>query len=57
VVFAPDAVASADGENHKLIVEFAIPGAPADTFGLKILGDSVHLTVPARDSEHVSAPA
>jgi hypothetical protein len=57
MVFAPDAVASADGENHKLIVEFAIPGAPADTFGLKTLEDSVHLTAPARDIEYVSALA
>ena len=24
---APDTVAYADGENHKLVVEFAIPGA------------------------------
>ena len=25
---APDTVAYADGANHKLVVEFAIPGAP-----------------------------
>jgi HSP20 family molecular chaperone IbpA len=54
---APDTVAYADGENHKLIVEFAIPGAPADTIDLKILEDSVHLTAPARDIEYVSALA
>jgi hypothetical protein len=48
---APDTVAYADGENHKLIVEFAIPGAPAETIDLKILEDSVHLTAPARDIE------
>jgi len=54
---APDTVAYADGENHKLIVEFAIPGAPADTIDLKILEDSVHLTPPARDIEYVSALA
>ena len=28
---APDTVAYADGESHKLVVEFAIPGAPTDT--------------------------
>jgi HSP20 family molecular chaperone IbpA len=54
---APDTVAYADGENHKLIVEFAIPGAPAETIDLKILEDSVHLTAPARDIEYVSAHA
>jgi HSP20 family molecular chaperone IbpA len=46
---APDTGAYADGENHKLVVEFALPGAPADTIDLKILEDSVHLTAPARD--------
>ena len=54
---APDTVAYADGENHKLVVEFAIPGAPADTIDLKILEDSVHLTAPARDVEYVAALA
>ena len=54
---APDTVAYADGESHKLVVEFAIPGAPADTIDLKILEDSVHLTAPARDIEYVSALA
>jgi HSP20 family molecular chaperone IbpA len=54
---APDTVAYADGENHKLIVEFAIPGAPSETIDLKILEDSVHLTAPARDIEYVSALA
>ena len=34
---APDTVAYADRENHKLVVEFAIPGAPADTVDVKIL--------------------
>ena len=52
---APDTVAYADGENHKLVVEFAIPGAPADTIDLKILEDSLHLTAPARDIEYVAA--
>ncbi|HEU4680565.1 MAG TPA: hypothetical protein VFS51_02390 [Gemmatimonadales bacterium] len=54
---APHTVAYADGENHKLVVEFAIPGAPANTIDLKILEDSVHLTAPARDIEYVSALA
>ena len=50
-------VAYADEETHKLVVEFAIPGAPTDTIDLKILADSVHLTAPARDNEYVSALA
>src|SRR5271154_5067527 len=54
---APDTVAYADGENHKLVVEFAIPGAPSGTVDVKILEDSVHLTAPARDIEYVSAMA
>ncbi len=54
---APDTVAYADAENHKLIVEFAIPGAPADTVDLKMLQDSVHLTAPARDIEYVASLA
>ena len=54
---APDTVAYADSENRKLIVEFAIPGAPTETIDLKILADSVHLTAPARDIEYVSALA
>src|SRR6476469_7846342 len=54
---APDTVAYADGESHKLVLEFAIPGAPADTIDLKILEDSVHLTAPARDIEYVAALA
>src|SRR4029078_4652323 len=54
---APDTVAYADGENHKLVVEFAIPGAPTDTIDVKILQDSIHLTAPARDVEYVSALA
>ena len=51
---APSTVAYADRENHKLVVEFAIPGAPTDTIDVKILEDSVHLTAPARDIEYVS---
>jgi len=54
---APHTVAYADRENHKLVVEFAIPGAPTDTIDVKILEDSVHLTAPARDIEYVSALA
>src|ERR1700687_2740849 len=54
---APDTVAYADGENHKLVVEFAIPGAPTDTIDVKILADSIHLTAPARDVEYVAALA
>ena len=53
----PDTVAYADGENHKLVVEFAIPGAPTDTIDVKILEDSVHLTPPARDIEYVASLA
>jgi HSP20 family molecular chaperone IbpA len=54
---APATVAYPDGENHKLVVEFAIPGAPTDTIDVKILKDSIHLTAPARDIEYVAALA
>ncbi|MFC1659883.1 hypothetical protein ACFL3S_00275 [Gemmatimonadota bacterium] len=54
---APNTVAYADREQHKLVMEFAIPGAPTDTIDLKILPDSVHLKAPARDVEYVSAQA
>jgi len=54
---APSTVAYADGESNKLVVEFAIPGAPTDTIDLKLLPDSIHLTAPARDIEYVSALA
>jgi HSP20 family molecular chaperone IbpA len=54
---APHTVAYADKEKNKLVVEFAIPGAPTDTIDLKLLPDSVHLTAPARDIEYVSAMA
>ena len=53
---APDTTTYAAGES-KLIIEFAIPGAPANTIDVKILKDSVHLTAPARDFEYVSALA
>ena len=52
---APNTVAYADGDNRKLVVEFAIPGAPTGTIDVKILPDSVHLTAPAKDIEYVSA--
>ena len=32
---APDTVAYADAEHHRLIVEFAIPGAPTETIDVK----------------------
>ena len=54
---APDTVAYADGATHKLVVEFAIPGAPTETIDVKILGDSIHLTAPAKDIEYVAALA
>ena len=54
---APNTVAYADAETHKLAVEFAIPGAPTDTIDVKILEDSIHLTAPARDVEYVAALA
>ena len=53
----PNTVAYADEVNDKLIVEFAIPGAPTDTIDVKILADSIHLTAPARDVEFVAALA
>ena len=52
---APVTVAYADGEQRKLVVEFAIPGAPTETIDVKILKDSVYLLAPARDIEYVSA--
>jgi HSP20 family molecular chaperone IbpA len=52
---APNTVAYVD--NHKLIVEFAIPGAPTDTIDVRMLEDSVYLTAPARDIEYVAALA
>jgi len=54
---APNTVAYADGEANRLVVEFAIPGAPTDTIDLKLLPDSVHLTAPARDIVYVAALA
>jgi HSP20 family molecular chaperone IbpA len=57
IKIAPETVAYADTETRKLVVEFAIPGAPTDTIDVKILGDSIHLTAPARDIEYVAALA
>jgi HSP20 family protein len=54
---APVTVAYVDGEQRKLVVEFAIPGAPTETIDVKILKDSVYLLAPARDIEYVSALA
>ena len=54
---APETVAYADRATHKLVVEFAIPGAPTETIDVKILGDSIHMTAPARDIEYVAALA
>jgi HSP20 family molecular chaperone IbpA len=54
---APDTVAYADEKIHKLVVEFALPGAPTDTIDVKILPDSIHLAAPARDIEYVAALA
>jgi HSP20 family protein len=52
---APNTVAYV--ENHKLVVEFAIPGAPTETIDVKILEDGVYLTAPARDLEYAAALA
>ena len=54
---APVTVVYADGQHDKLIVEFAIPGAPTESIDVKILEDSVHLLAPARDIEYVAALA
>jgi HSP20 family molecular chaperone IbpA len=54
---APKTVAYADQAKLKLVMEFAIPGAPTDTIDLRVLPDSVHLTAPARDIEYVLARA
>jgi len=54
---APNTVAYTDEESLKLVVEFAIPGAPTETIDLKVLPDSVHLVAPARDIEYVAALA
>jgi len=52
---APDTLAYADDEGTRLTVEFALPGAPADTIELKMLEDSVHLSAPAGRIEYITA--
>lgn len=52
---APNTVAYV--EDHKLVVEFAIPGAPTETIDVKMLEDSVYLTAPAREIEYAAALA
>jgi HSP20 family molecular chaperone IbpA len=54
---AAETVAFADSADRKLVVEFAIPGAPADTVDVRLLEDSVHLSAPARDIEYVASRA
>lgn len=54
---APETVAYADAATHKLVVEFAIPGARADSVDVKVLQDSIHLSAPSRDIEFVAALA
>jgi HSP20 family molecular chaperone IbpA len=50
-------VAYADTESHKLVLEFAIPGAATDTIDVRVLDDRVTLRAPARDYEYVAALA
>ena len=57
IKIAPNTVAYADEETHKLVVEFAIPGAPTDSIDLRLLPDSIHLTAPAGEIEYVAAEA
>lgn len=54
---APHTVSYADETSNKLVVEFAIPGAPTETVDVKILEYSIHLAAPARDIEYVSSLA
>jgi HSP20 family molecular chaperone IbpA len=54
---APYTVIYADAENRKLVVEFAIPGAPTASVDTKILEDSIHLTAPARDIDYATSLA
>jgi HSP20 family molecular chaperone IbpA len=55
IKLSPNTVAYADEVKKKLVVEFAIPGAPTNSIDLKILPDSVHLTAPAREIVYVSS--
>lgn len=50
---APNTVAYV--ENHNVVLEFAIPGAPTETIDVKMLEDGVYLTAPARDIEYAAA--
>ena len=54
---APSTVAYADVEKDRLVVEFAIPGAPTETIDMKLLPDSIHMTAAAGDIEYVAALA
>jgi hypothetical protein len=54
---APYTVIYADAEDRKLVVEFAIPGAPAASVDTKILEDSIHLTVSARNIDYTASLA
>ena len=54
---APDTVAYADAENHRLIVEFAIPGAPTETIDVKILEDKRPFIGASKRHRYVSALA
>jgi len=53
----PDTVVYSDKANVNLIVEFAIPGAPAEGVDLKIIMDGLFLAAPAREIEYVSSLA
>src|SRR5580692_5824707 len=50
---APNTVAYV--ENHNVVLEFAIPGAPTKSIDVKMLEDGVYLTAPARDIEYAAA--
>ena len=52
-----DIVAYADGEKHKLVVEFAIPGLAIGYHRCEDPGRQRHLIPPARDIEYVAALA
>ncbi len=54
---APETVAHTDTDNRRLMVELAVPRAPAYTIDVQNLKDSVRLTTPARDLEYVPALA
>jgi HSP20 family molecular chaperone IbpA len=54
---APVTVVHADEKQNKLVVEFAIEGAPKETIDVKILKTGVFLWAPANDVDYVSALA